>query len=165
MEIDKKAKGYKNNVGTPNYCGNKYWWGSLIVYLAGVLLDFVALAFIPNTVSLPIGSLGLVVSTICAKVFLHERYGILDGIGTILIIVAAWCIVGFSNKEMDLLTIERIDDMFTNSKETPMWFFISSVIALVGLITLSYLWKNAITFSVIPGICGAFTVIFGSCIS
>lgn len=165
MEIDRKAKGYKNNIRTPNYCGNKYWWGSLIVYLAGVLLDFVALAFIPNTVSLPIGSLGLAVSAICAKVFLHESYGIFDFIGTVLIIVAAWCIVGFSNKEMDLLTINKINDMFTNSRETPMWFFIAAIIVLVCLIALSYLWKNAITFSVIPGICGAFTVIFGSCIS
>lgn len=129
------------------------------------MLDFVALALIPSTISLPVGSIGLAVSAICAHFWLYESFKATDFVGTLLIIAGAWFIVGFSNKELELLTINDINAKFTDPKDTPLWFFVAVVALLVIVIPLSYCWKNAITFALIPGLCGVFTILFGGCIS
>ena len=94
------------NQKLPLYFLSLLWWVSFIFYVIGVLLDFVALAFIPSTVSIPIGSFGLVVSAICSHFLLFERFTVTDLIGTILIIIGAWFCVVFTSKEVDTLTID-----------------------------------------------------------
>lgn len=164
MEKDRVADGYTKANGTPNYCKNKQWWFSVIVYIFGVILDFVAVSLIPSTISLPVGSIGLAISAICANTWLHESFKLTDLFGTLLIIAGAWFIVGFSNKELELLTIEKINQKMTDTHDTPIWFFVGALIFLAVNIIISYIWKNAVTFAMIPGVCGTFTILFGSCI-
>ena len=151
---------YRSTKKTPNYCRNWRWWIAIIIFLAGVIGDFVALAFIPCTVSLPVGSFGLIVSAVCARIWLHERFKLLEAIGTVLVIAGSCCIIFFSYIELDLLTIETFSEKFTDNLGALVFFCVTCGLWLCALV-FSYLVKNAITYALVPGLTGVFTVLLG----
>ena len=126
-----------------------------------MILDFVALAFIACTVSLPIGSIGLAVSVIFAHYLLHESFKKLDLVGTLSTIAGAWFIVGFSTRTLALLTVKKINLIFSGNEK---WFFVALSLAFFVVLVASYFVKNALLYSLVPGMCGAFTIMFGGMI-
>lgn len=154
---------YRSTKETPNYCRNWRWWIAILVFLIGVIADFVALAFIPCTVSLPVGSFGLIVSAVCARLWLHERFKLLEAVGTVLIIAGSCCVVFFSYIDLDLLTVESFSRKFTDDIG-PLIFFCVTGGVWAGALVLSYFVKNAVTYAIVPGLTGVFTVLLGGVI-
>ncbi|CAL6061293.1 Magnesium_transporter NIPA [Hexamita inflata] len=161
MRIDRVSQSFQTTLRTPNYCQNFQWWVALFIFIVGIVLDFVALAFIPSTVSLPVGSIGLCVSVICAHFWLHEKFSVFDLIGTVLSVGGAWCVIGFSNKTMELMTVQKLSLMFGSVKSSAVWFFCGLIVAWIISVVVSYKWKSAVSYALIPGMCGVFTVLLG----
>ena len=151
----------KQNLKLPLYFLSLLWWVAFAFYVIGVVLDFLALAFIPSTVSLPIGSFGIVVSAICSHFLLFERFTITDLIGTIMIVTGAWFCVVFTTKEVETLTIDRVIEKFTDSYNTPLQFFLFLTVAWFIITILSLFIKNSFIYALVPGLTGSFTIMLG----
>ena len=147
----------------PNYCINSRWWTAIGIFIAGVVLDFVAMAFIPSSVTLPVGSIGLAVSAICARFWLHETFYLLDLLGTICVIGGSFFVVIFATKSMALLTVDTFVAKFT-PPDPGLWFFVALSSLFVIIITLSYFFKNGFLYGLSPGCAGGFSILFGGCI-
>ncbi|KAH0571372.1 Magnesium transporter NIPA [Spironucleus salmonicida] len=144
-----------------NYCRNPKWFFAMFVYIFGVVLDFVALAIIPLTVTLPVGSVGIGLNCVFARFLLHEKFTLYDGIGCFLCVCGACFVIGLQVQEMDQIGIVQLREIFKNEG---LWFFGSMIVIIILLFFISIFWKNAFTAGIMPGITSVFTIMFGSII-
>lgn len=144
----------------PSYWKNWRWWVAFGIFIVGVVLDFVALAFLPLTVSVPVGSAGLVVALLCSHFGLHERIAPYDIVGILLIIGGACMTVWFSPRERPTLQLEDVR-VLLDPGGTGLWYELGMIGVYLFWIALSFLAPCSITASVLPGLNGVQTMIFG----
>jgi len=145
---------------TPSYWANWKWWVAFAIFISGVVLDFVALAFLPLTVSVPVGSAGLVVALLCSHFGLHERISPYDVTGIVLIIAGACMTVWFSPRERPTLRLEDVRALL-DPRGAGLWYDIGMICVYLFWIGFSFLVPCSVTASILPGVNGVQTMIFG----
>ncbi|KAG9392842.1 Magnesium transporter NIPA [Carpediemonas membranifera] len=139
------------------YFQDVYWWAAFALFLSGVVLDFVALGFLPASVALPLGGIGLVASGYFSHVKLGEAFTKLDKVGTVFIMVGSWTTVVFSAKDDLLYTAAQLWHKFSSMHDPAFWYLAFCVLTVVGLAeAMRSGHSNAIIASVLPGAIGAF---------
>ncbi|TNJ26400.1 Magnesium transporter NIPA [Giardia muris] len=145
---------------SPRYWRNWAWWCATLVFVLGVVLDFVSLSLLPTVITLPLGSIGLVISLLCSHFGLRERIFWSDIVGMILIMAGACLTVVFATKSRDLLTIPTIRVML-HPTDVPLWYFLSFFVLAPLVVGLSFLVPSALTFGICPGTLGVITMMTG----
>lgn len=145
---------------SPRYWRNWAWWVATLVFVLGVVLDFVSLSLLPTVITLPLGSIGLVISLLCSHFGLRERVFWSDIVGMVLIMAGACLTVVFATKGRELLTVPTIR-VLMHPTDVPLWYFLSFFILAPLIVGLSFLVPSALTFGICPGTLGVITMMTG----
>ncbi|KAJ1939598.1 hypothetical protein FBU59_004067, partial [Linderina macrospora] len=76
--------------------GSPIWTIGLVIFILGNVINFIALQFAPQSLVAPLGALSLVTNVIIAPLLNHEKIGLYDIGGILLIICGCIVVVVFS---------------------------------------------------------------------
>jgi len=128
----------------PNYCGSPIWILGVGLLICGAIGDFLALAFAPQSVVAPLGSLTLVVNLFVARWMHHEKITAVGILATICILTGSFLTVAFASHKDTTLSVDDIFDLYITTR------FILYAIIIVSAITA--MWKLAMVWDRDPDI-------------
>lgn len=166
MFIQKKShlrQQMRDKTASPRYWRSVGWWVGTVIFVFGVIMDFVSLSLLPTTVTLPLGSVGLVISLLCSHFGLHERLSFYDIIGLVLVIIGACITMIFIPKDRSLLTVPILRSML-QVRNIELWYFLAFFLLTPAAVGISFLLPCALTYGICPGINGVITMICGKII-
>jgi uncharacterized membrane protein len=131
------------------------------MFILGAVMDFAALGFLPASLALPLGGIGLTISSLFASRYLNEVFTTRDLIGTLLIIVGSWSAVLFSRKVDLALTADELLSRFSLLSTSGVYVLGCVVFNTALYSAYQHRFRNAVVASVIPGSFGAFGNIGG----
>ncbi|EFO62565.1 Purine permease-related protein [Giardia lamblia P15] len=166
MFIQKKShlrQQMRDKTDSPRYWRSVGWWVGIVVFVFGVVMDFVSLSLLPTTVTLPLGSVGLVISLLCSHFGLHERLSCYDIVGLVFVITGACITMIFIPKERSLLTVPMLRSML-QAKNVELWYFLAFFLLTPAVVGVSFALPCALTYGICPGVNGTITMICGKII-
>ncbi|TMW69437.1 hypothetical protein Poli38472_001593 [Pythium oligandrum] len=117
-----------------SYARQPLWVIGLLLVIGGSGLDFVALGFLPQSLATPVGGSTMVANAIFASVFLKEKFGRMDALGTGLVLSGICIVAAFANKESDCYTIAQLVKLYS---EPPfVAYVVLMTLCCIGLFTL-----------------------------
>ncbi|GIQ86786.1 magnesium transporter NIPA [Kipferlia bialata] len=143
------------------YYRNLQWWYTMSLLLIGMCMDFVALSFLPASVALPLGSLGLVASAVFAHCYLGEHMHERDVLGVALIIVGSWGAVCFSARESAPRSSDDIRALLTLGTTSSNYLLLMLGLVVMDVVVLRVKGKQRVVGSLLPGLIGVFGNIGG----
>jgi len=105
------------------------WAAGLILIISGSIADFVALAFVAQSLIAPLGSITLIANTMVAPCFLGEVLTRKDIIGTVVTAIGCSVSVAFANHSETSYAFRDL-----------MYFFFNPVYLIFFLVTVGYLY-------------------------
>ena len=101
--------------GGSHYSSSLLWRCGLLLIILGSLFDVVALAYGPQSLIAPLGSLTLVSNILCANLLLHERVSRYDIAATALIVLGSSIAIGWGKKNEETYTLDMLFSFYTQS--------------------------------------------------
>ncbi|KAJ3141439.1 NIPA-like protein 3, partial [Irineochytrium annulatum] len=104
---------FQKNLNFGNLVKNPIWILGFLIFVFSNLMNFVALAFAPQSLVAPLGSISLVVNVILAPIINNERFTVKDLAGVVLIVVGSSLTIVFAGNTTEniklcvLLTLFR----------------------------------------------------------
>eukprot|EP00768_Dysnectes_brevis_P007922 gnl/Dysnectes_brevis/6910_a11107_302.p2 GENE.gnl/Dysnectes_brevis/6910_a11107_302~~gnl/Dysnectes_brevis/6910_a11107_302.p2 ORF type:complete len:341 (-),score=94.29 gnl/Dysnectes_brevis/6910_a11107_302:72-1094(-) len=140
------------------------WWLAMALFISGVILDFVALSFIPACVALPIGSIGLAVSAGYAAMYLGESFTRRDTLGTIAVIMGSWVAVIFSGSDDHTIDVPEFISMIMPGSPQATYLSIC-LVATVLVAVLHTARPSQLLAAALPGAIGMFGNVLGKLVA
>ena len=137
------------------------WYVVFLFNIIGVVFDFISLSFLPSSVAMPIGSLGLIVSTLFAWRFAGEVISLTDVLGIVCIVVGSWVSVLFSGGAQRQKTAPEFLELFEYGSVSFVYFLLIISLILTALQAHKRIARNPLVCACVPGLFGAVTNICG----
>ena len=123
-----------------NYTRQLVWQCGLALVILGSIFDFAALAFAPQSVIAPLGSLTLVSNVFLAPLLLKERLSRRDVLCTLIIVGGAALAVGCASNGDREVTVQQMFRYFLH-----LQFLVYAVLVVVSVLALRVMtWKAAV---------------------
>jgi hypothetical protein len=108
------------------------WAAGFAVFLAGNVLDFLALGLVAQSVAAPLGAVAIVTNVGFATRFLGEAFSRRDALGTALVVLGAVLCVVFGSHEDRPVALRDLGPMIRSN--TALWIYWAACAAVVALL-------------------------------